>query len=75
MCELYESKDGGHPDMPTIDCVVDFMNDRIHNINEFFHELHNSKNRKRNDDEKYVSVCTGRETSRGRCFVSSNGLR
>lgn len=54
---------------------IDVMNEKIHKINQFFHDLDINRNKKQDDGAKYVSVCTQKETSRGRCYVSSNGLK
>jgi SWIM zinc finger len=75
ICSLYESKHATHCDMPTLDSVVDAMNNKIHDVNRFFCELDIKKTDRQNDKENYISVCTQKESSRNRCFVSSNGLR
>lgn len=75
ICSLYESKKARHSDMPSIEIVVDFLNETVHNINGFFIGLDKNKKNTRNNNAEYVSVSTKEETSRGRCFVSSNGLK
>lgn len=51
------------------------MNDTIHDVSGFFHRLEEKKKSKGNDNSKYITVCTEKESSRNRCYVSSNGLR
>jgi hypothetical protein len=75
ICSLYESKHATHSDMPTLDRVVDAMNNTIHDVNQFFCELDKKKTERQNDKEHYISVCTQKEPSRNRYFVSLNGLR
>ena len=75
ICSYYESKNGKRSDVPTIDNVVDVLNDKVHELSQFFHELDKNKNKKKDiDGEGYVSVCTQKESNKNRCYVSSNGL-
>lgn len=39
LMSLYESEDADHPDMPSIDNVVDVIQGKIHDLNKFFMKL------------------------------------
>jgi hypothetical protein len=56
LCDLYENENARHRDMPTIDGVVNVMNETIYNVNHFLNEL--DKKKKRRNNTKHESVQT-----------------
>ena len=75
LLSAYESKDADHPGMPSIDRVINAMQDTIHHVNDFFMKLRNRPGSDKQSDKEYISVCRQQEKSRKRQFVASNGLR
>ena len=52
ICNLYESESARHTDMPTIDSVIDVLNEKICDVNHFFNGLDKEKDKKCNSQRK-----------------------